>query len=64
MLRMSYALLILPPEVTGFLAPYSASQATTNATNIFAKATSQWVTAYFASTLATNLLGTGKHTAM
>jgi hypothetical protein len=50
----------VPSKVTGILAPYCALQATSNTTNIFAKATSQWVTAYFASTLATNLLGSGK----
>ncbi|KAJ8589772.1 hypothetical protein M405DRAFT_791234 [Rhizopogon salebrosus TDB-379] len=53
------SLLWCSSAVTGILAPYCALQATSNTTNIFAKATSQWVTAYFASTLATNLLGSG-----
>ncbi|KAJ8594707.1 hypothetical protein M405DRAFT_808472 [Rhizopogon salebrosus TDB-379] len=45
--------------VAGIVAPYSAWRATTNASNIYAKSTSQWVTAYCTSTLATNFLGTG-----
>jgi len=47
-------------SVTGVCSVYSASQATVNATNIFAKETGQWITAFFASTLATNLLSSGK----
>ncbi|KAJ8594709.1 hypothetical protein M405DRAFT_808478 [Rhizopogon salebrosus TDB-379] len=53
------SLLWCSAAVTGILAPYSASQATTNASDIYARATSQWVTAYFASTISTNLLGSG-----
>ena len=47
-------------SVTGVCSVYSASQATVNATNIFAKETGQWITAFFSSTLATNLLSSGK----
>ncbi|OJA19438.1 hypothetical protein AZE42_04223 [Rhizopogon vesiculosus] len=45
--------------VTGFTAVYSISQATSNAGNVFAPATGQWITAFFASTLSTNLLSSG-----
>ncbi|OAX31160.1 hypothetical protein K503DRAFT_114069 [Rhizopogon vinicolor AM-OR11-026] len=45
--------------VTGFTAVYSISQATSNAGNIFAPATGQWIKAFFASTLSTNLLSSG-----
>jgi len=46
--------------VTGVGSVYSVSQATASATDIFAKETAQWITAFFASTLATNLLSSGK----
>ena len=45
---------------TGIGAVYSVSQATTNATDIFAKETGQWITAFYASTLSCNLLSSGK----
>ncbi|KAI9461380.1 hypothetical protein HD554DRAFT_2028332 [Boletus coccyginus] len=45
--------------VTGVGSVYSVSQATASATNIFAKETAQWITAFFASTLTTNLLSSG-----
>ncbi|KAH7886568.1 hypothetical protein F5I97DRAFT_1936249 [Phlebopus sp. FC_14] len=35
---------------------YSVSQATANANNIFVKETGQWITSFYASTLATNVL--------
>ncbi|KAI9461345.1 hypothetical protein HD554DRAFT_2176309 [Boletus coccyginus] len=38
---------------------YSASQATSNATNIFAKQTGQWITTFYATTLTVNLLSSG-----
>ncbi|KAH7906431.1 hypothetical protein BJ138DRAFT_635681 [Hygrophoropsis aurantiaca] len=38
---------------------YSVSQATVNSGNIFFKETGQWITAFFAFTLTTNLLGSG-----
>ncbi|KIJ62366.1 hypothetical protein HYDPIDRAFT_176509 [Hydnomerulius pinastri MD-312] len=38
---------------------YSVSQATTNSGDIFFKETGQWITAFYASTLATNLLSSG-----
>ncbi|KAI9569055.1 hypothetical protein HD554DRAFT_2322039 [Boletus coccyginus] len=44
--------------VTGVGSVYSCSQAT-NDTNIFAKETAQWITAFYASTLAANLLSSG-----
>jgi len=44
--------------VTGVIALYSVSQAGTDS-GIFAKALAQWVTAFFASTIATNLLSSG-----
>lgn len=47
-------------SATGVSSVYSVSQATAGASNIFAVKTAQWVTAFFASTLATNLLSSGK----
>jgi len=44
--------------VTGVIAIYSVSQASTG-DGIFVKALAQWVTAFFASTIATNLLSSG-----
>ncbi|KAG1896565.1 uncharacterized protein F5891DRAFT_958466 [Suillus fuscotomentosus] len=44
--------------VTGLIAIYSVSQASTG-DGIFVKALAQWVTAFFASTIATNLLSSG-----
>jgi len=44
--------------VTGIIAIYSVSQASTG-DGIFVKALAQWVTAFFASTIATNLLSSG-----
>ncbi|KAG0695029.1 hypothetical protein DFH29DRAFT_859067 [Suillus ampliporus] len=41
--------------VSGFFAVRSVSQATTEAGNIFAKATGEWITTFYALTLATNL---------
>jgi len=46
--------------VTGVGSVYSVSQATTNASDIFAKETGQWITAFYASTLTANLLSSGK----
>jgi len=63
MSRKSCAL-VLPLEVTGILSPYSALRVATNtsdANDIYAKAISQCLTGFFASSLSTNLLGTGKH---
>lgn len=51
-----------PASATGIGSVYSVSQATANASNIFAKETAQWITAFFASTLSTNLLSSGKAT--
>ncbi|KAG1728776.1 hypothetical protein EDB19DRAFT_1913648 [Suillus lakei] len=45
--------------VTGSFAVSHAAQATSNAGNIFAKDTALWITAFFASTLTTNLMGSG-----
>ncbi|KAG2340514.1 hypothetical protein BDR05DRAFT_937670 [Suillus weaverae] len=45
--------------VCGACAVYSVSQATSQAGNIFAKATGQWITAFYAMTLASNLLASG-----
>jgi hypothetical protein len=45
--------------VCGCCAVYSVSQATSDAGNIFAKATGQWITAFYAMTLASNLLASG-----
>lgn len=45
--------------VCGICAVYSVSQATSQAGNIFAKATGQWITAFYAMTLASNLLASG-----
>ncbi|KAG0707141.1 hypothetical protein DFH29DRAFT_797176 [Suillus ampliporus] len=45
--------------VCGVCAVYSVSQATSKAGNIFAKATGQWITVFYAMTLATNLLASG-----
>lgn len=42
----------------GFCAVYSVSQASSEAA-IFAKATGQWITAFYSMTLATNLLASG-----
>ncbi|KAI9461386.1 hypothetical protein HD554DRAFT_1522177 [Boletus coccyginus] len=53
------AMLWCSVAVTGVCSVYSASQATVNATNVFAKETGQWITAFFSSTLATNLLSSG-----
>ncbi|KAI9461350.1 hypothetical protein HD554DRAFT_2292026 [Boletus coccyginus] len=44
---------------TGVCALYSVSQATSDATNIFAKQTGQWITAFYATTLTINLLSSG-----
>ncbi|KAH7926567.1 hypothetical protein BV22DRAFT_341940 [Leucogyrophana mollusca] len=44
--------------ITGFGCVYTLSKATTTAGNIFAKETGTWITAFFATTLATNLLST------
>ncbi|OAX35329.1 hypothetical protein K503DRAFT_374291 [Rhizopogon vinicolor AM-OR11-026] len=58
----SMLIIILPSIlwcITGFTAVYSISQATSNAGNIFAPATGQWIQAFFASTLSTNLLSSG-----
>ncbi|EGN94584.1 hypothetical protein SERLA73DRAFT_188561 [Serpula lacrymans var. lacrymans S7.3] len=43
---------------TGIGCVYTLSKATTDSNNIFSKETGQWITAYYASTLATNLIGT------
>jgi hypothetical protein len=51
----------LPSKVSGIIALYRALQATSNTTDIYAKATSQWVTAYFSLTLAANLVGSGRY---
>lgn len=53
------SLLWLGITVCGCSAVYSVSQATSNAGNIFAKATGQWITAFYAMTLASNLLASG-----
>ncbi|KAJ8586836.1 hypothetical protein M405DRAFT_771087 [Rhizopogon salebrosus TDB-379] len=45
--------------VTGFSAVYSIAQATNNARDIFVPATGQWIKAFFASTLVTNMLSSG-----
>ncbi|KAG1850797.1 hypothetical protein DFJ58DRAFT_746360 [Suillus subalutaceus] len=45
--------------VCGCIAVYSVSQATSEAGNIFAKATGQWITAFYAMTLASNLWASG-----
>ncbi|KAG1722346.1 hypothetical protein EDB19DRAFT_464652 [Suillus lakei] len=45
--------------VTGYYGIYRVAQATSNIGNIFANDTAQWITAFFASTLATNLMGSG-----
>ncbi|KAG1898785.1 uncharacterized protein F5891DRAFT_1144498 [Suillus fuscotomentosus] len=45
--------------VCGICAVYSVSKATNQAGNIFAKATGQWITAFYAMTLASNLLASG-----
>ncbi|KAG1798261.1 uncharacterized protein HD556DRAFT_1354430 [Suillus plorans] len=45
--------------VCGICAVYSVSKATNEAGNIFAKATGQWITAFYAMTLASNLLASG-----
>ncbi|KAG1730543.1 uncharacterized protein EDB91DRAFT_1156941 [Suillus paluster] len=45
--------------VIGIVALYGISQAGTNSGNIFAPVLAQWVTAFFASTIATNLLSSG-----
>ncbi|KAI9455616.1 hypothetical protein HD554DRAFT_2240122 [Boletus coccyginus] len=45
--------------VSGVGSVYSVSQATTNASDIFAKETAQWITAFYASTLTANLLSSG-----
>ncbi|KAG1738242.1 hypothetical protein EDB19DRAFT_907456 [Suillus lakei] len=57
---------IIPPIILlfgftgcGFCAVYSSSQADSDAGNIFAKATAQWITAYYSMTLATNLWASG-----
>ena len=47
-------------SVTGVGSVYSVSQATTNTSDIFANETGQWITAFYASTLTTNLLSSGK----
>ena len=46
--------------MTGFYAVYRLSKATSNAGNIFAKATGQWIMAFFTSTLSTNLMSSGE----
>ena len=48
------------PLPTGIGAVYSVSQTTTNATDIVAKETGQWITAFYASTPLCNLLSSGK----
>ncbi|KAG2111462.1 hypothetical protein DEU56DRAFT_896569 [Suillus clintonianus] len=45
--------------VTGVFATYNVSQDRSNSGNIFAKVLAQWITAFFASTIATNLLSSG-----
>jgi hypothetical protein len=46
-------------KATGVIAIYSVSQASTGA-GIFVAALAQWVSAFFASTIATNLVSSGK----
>ncbi|KAG1850809.1 hypothetical protein DFJ58DRAFT_793152 [Suillus subalutaceus] len=50
--------LLFPMEACGFCAVYSISQASSGAA-IFAKATGQWITAFYSMTFATNLLASG-----
>jgi hypothetical protein len=45
--------------VCGSIAVYSVSQVTSEGANIFAKATGQWITAFYAMTLASNLWSSG-----
>jgi hypothetical protein len=49
-------------EVTGFLGIYSASEASARTGSIFATTTALWVTAFFALSVSTNLMGSGKYT--
>ncbi|KAG1730237.1 uncharacterized protein EDB91DRAFT_1252708 [Suillus paluster] len=53
------SVLWLGSTVSGFFAVHSVSQATSEAGNIFAKATGQWITTFYALTLATNLSASG-----
>lgn len=53
------SLLWIGITVCGCCAVYSVSQATSDAGNIFAKATGQWITAFYAMTLASNILASG-----
>ncbi|KAG1718443.1 hypothetical protein EDB19DRAFT_1984103 [Suillus lakei] len=45
--------------VTGSFAVSHVAQATSNAGNVYAKDTAQWITPFFASTLTTNLMSSG-----
>jgi hypothetical protein len=53
------SLLWFGTTVCGCIAVYSISQATSEAGNIFARATGQWITAFYAMTLASNLWASG-----
>ncbi|KAG2111459.1 hypothetical protein DEU56DRAFT_905521 [Suillus clintonianus] len=61
----SVAIIILPSmlwcsvAVTGTLSVYSVSQASNNPGDVFASHLSKWITAFMASTIATNLLSSG-----
>lgn len=47
-------------EVTGVIGLYCASQSGSSSENVFAQVLAPWVTAFFALTIATNLLSSGK----